>query len=94
MPIYLLNVVVIGFIWGLMRQRSGSIVVTAVAHSVWNTLTYVFIGVGTTVGALGIQNSAVFGPELGVVGLALNVAFATVLYLRFSRSRVTAPAAA
>ena len=86
-PIYLLNVVVIGFTWGLIRQRSGSIVVSAVSHSVWNTLVYVFIGVGTTVGALGIQNSAVFGPELGVLGLALNVAFAAVLWLGFSRGR-------
>lgn len=86
-PIYLLNAGVIGLNWGLMRQRSGSIVVTAVSHSVWNTLVYVFIGVGTTVGALGIQNSVVFGPEVGLVGLALNVAFAAVVWLGFSRGR-------
>jgi membrane protease YdiL (CAAX protease family) len=86
-PIYLLNAAVIGFNWALMRQRSGSIVVTAVSHSVWNTLVYVFIGVGTTVAALGIQNSAVFGPELGLVGLALNVTFAAVVWLGFSRGR-------
>ncbi|HEV2458931.1 MAG TPA: CPBP family intramembrane glutamic endopeptidase, partial [Ktedonobacterales bacterium] len=31
-PIYILNAGVIGFIWALMRQRSGSIVVTSVSH--------------------------------------------------------------
>jgi membrane protease YdiL (CAAX protease family) len=37
-PIYILNAAVIGFIWALMRQRSGSIVVTSVSHGVWNGL--------------------------------------------------------
>jgi len=92
-PVYLANVVVIGFTWGLIRQRSGSIVVAAVAHSVYNTLDYTFIGVGTTAGALGIQNGGVFGPE-GLVGLGLNLAFAAVLYLGFGRTRATAPAPA
>lgn len=86
-PIYILNAAVIGLIWALMRLRSGSIVVTSVSHGVWNGLAYVLFGMGTTLGALDIHNTGVFGPEVGLVGLALNVAFAAVLWLGFSRGR-------
>jgi hypothetical protein len=86
-PIYIANATVIGFIWALMRQRSGSIVVTSVSHGVWNGLVYTLFGVGPTLGALGIHNTGVFGPEAGLVGLALNLAFAAVLWLGFDRGR-------
>jgi membrane protease YdiL (CAAX protease family) len=86
-PTYLLNAAVIGLIWGLMRQRSGSIMVTAVSHGVWNGLAYAFFGFGTTLGALGIRNTGVFGPEVGLVGLALNLAFAAVLWPWYTRGR-------
>ena len=91
-PIYIANAAVISFIWALMRQRSGSIVVTAVSHGVWNGLVYVLFGLGTTLGALGIHNTRVFGPEVGLVGLALNLAFAAVLWLglRFNLGRANA----
>ena len=88
-PIYILNAAVIGFIWGLMRQRSGSIVVTSVSHGVWNGLVYTLFGVGPTLGALGIHNIGVFGPEVGLVGLALNLVFAAVLWLAYSRSHAS-----
>jgi membrane protease YdiL (CAAX protease family) len=86
-PVYIANACVIGFIWALMRQRSGSIVVTSVSHGFWNGLVYVLFGYGTTLGVLGIRNTAVFGPEIGLVGLALNVAYAAVLWLTLSRGR-------
>lgn len=85
-PIYILNAGVIGFVWAQMRQRSGSIVVTSVSHGFWNGLVYALFGYGTTLGALGIHNTALFGPEIGFVGLGLNVAFAAVLWL--GRGRV------
>jgi hypothetical protein len=90
-PIYILNAGVIGLIWGLMRLRSGSIVVTSVSHGIWNGLVYVLFGFGTTFGALGIHNTGMFGPEVGLVGLALNVAFAAVLWRGFSRDRAATP---
>ena len=92
-PLYIANAAVIGFIWALMRQRSGSIVVTSVSHGVWNGLVYGLFNTGTTLGALGIHNTGVFGPEVGLVGLALNLAFAAVLWLGFSRGRATKAAA-
>ena len=86
-PIYILNVVAIGIIWGLMRKWSGSILVTSVSHGVWNAFTYVLFGVGSAAGVLGIHNTAVFGPEVGLVGLGVNLAFAAVLWFGFGRSR-------
>jgi hypothetical protein len=72
-----------------MRQRSGSIVVTSVSHGVWNGLVYVLFGEGTTLGVLGIHNTAVFGPEVGLLGLGLNLVFAAVLWLSFNRGRAS-----
>lgn len=93
-PVYILNAGVIGFVWALMRRRSGSIVVTSISHGVWNSLTYVLFGYGTALGVLGIHNTIVFGPEVGVFGLALNLAFAAVLWVGYSRARAAVPAAA
>jgi hypothetical protein len=70
-----------------MRQRSGSIVVTSVSHAVWNELVYVLFGVGPTLGLFGIHNTVVFGPEVGLIGLALNLVFAVVLWVGHSRGR-------
>ena len=91
-PIYILNAAVIGFSWALMRRWSGSIVVTSVSHGVWNSLGYALFGEGTTAGALGIHNSAVFGPEIGLLGLGLNLAFAVVLWLGHGRGEAIRPA--
>jgi membrane protease YdiL (CAAX protease family) len=80
-PIYILNAGVIGLNWALLRARSGSIVVTSVSHALWNGLVYTLFGYGTTLGALGIHNTAMFGPEIGFVGLALNMVAAGALWL-------------
>ena len=47
-----------------------TIVVSSVSHGVWNGLAYVLFGFGSNVGALGIANTALYGPEVGVAGLA------------------------
>lgn len=84
-PVYILNAGVVGFVWALMRRRSGSIVVTSVSHGVWNSLAYVLFGEGTAIGVLGIHNTVVFGPEVGVFGLALNLGLAAVLSVTYGR---------
>lgn len=84
-PVFMVNAAVIGAIWGLMRQISGSVIVSSLSHGVWNGITYVFFGFGTKVGALGIANIALFGPEVGVLGLALNFAFGAVLWRWWTR---------
>lgn len=79
-PVFLLNAAVIGAIWGMLRLLSGSLVVTSVSHGVWNGLAYVLFGFGTHVGALGISNTALYGPEIGVLGVLLNLSFAAALW--------------
>jgi len=79
-PVFLVNAAFMGAVWGLLRAISGSVIVASLSHGVWNGIAYVFFGVGTKAGALGIANTAIFGPEVGIVGLALNAAFAVALW--------------
>ena len=80
-PIFMLNAAVIGAVWGLLRRQSGSVIVSSVSHGVWNGMAYVLFGFGKKVGALGIKNMGLFGPEIGVLGLALNVVFVATLWV-------------
>ena len=78
-PIFMVNAAVIGAIWGVMRWRSGSVIVSSVSHGVWNGMAYVLFGFGTKTGALGIKQTWLLGPEVGIVGLLLNGLFLFVL---------------
>lgn len=78
-PIFMLNATLLGAVWGALRMLSGSVVVASVSHGVWNGIVYVFFGASSTPGVLGIPEGALFGPETGIVGIALNTAF--LLYL-------------
>jgi len=80
--IYLPNAFLLGLIWGMLRLISGSAVVAAVSHAVWNGLAYGLFAYGEKVGALGVTETAVYGPEVGYVGLVLNAAFAAWLWSR------------
>ena len=66
----------IGLNFGLLRLVSGSIIVASVCHGVWNGLAYTLFGFGEKVGALGIQDSWLFGPEVGLFGIVINLVFA------------------
>lgn len=87
-PVYLVNATLLGLIWGLMRLLSGSVLVASVSHAVWNACAYGLFGFGTKTGELGIANTALFGPEVGYLGLLLNGAFFAWLYRRARRKAV------
>jgi len=72
-PVFLANAALLGASWGLLRLLSGSVLVTSVCHGLWNGLAYVLFGFGSHAGALGISNGALYGPEGGLLGLALNL---------------------
>jgi hypothetical protein len=76
----MINAAVMGAIWGMLRLISGSIIVASVSHGVWNGGAYVLFGFGSKVGALGIKETALYGPEAGVLGLILNLVFAAALW--------------
>jgi len=78
--IFLINAAVIGIVWGMLRWISGSIIVASCSHGLWNGIAYVFFGFGTKTGALGVRNTSIFGPEIGILGLIGNAGFALVLW--------------
>lgn len=86
-PIYLLNATLIGAVFGMLRMASGSIVVPSVCHAVWNGLDYPLYGFGEKVGALGIEATHIYGPEVGVLGVALNLIFAGGLWWWLGKRR-------
>jgi membrane protease YdiL (CAAX protease family) len=79
-PIYLLNVLLLGLNWGLMRLASGSVIVPALSHAVWNAIAYKFFGFGVEYGELARSSFTVLDPERGVMGIALNAVFAMILW--------------
>jgi membrane protease YdiL (CAAX protease family) len=83
-PIYLINGTILGLIWGIMRMVSGSILVPAVSHAVWNGIDYPLFGFGEKVGALGISETELYGPEVGLLGIVLGVSFLTLLWHRYA----------
>ena len=86
-PVYLVNATLLGLIWGMLRLLSGSIVVASVSHALWNGIDYPLFGFGEKAGALGIQQTHIFGPEVGVLGVVLNLLFAAFLYRLVKRGK-------
>ncbi len=85
-PVYLVNAALLGLIWGLMRLISGSVIVAGVSHAVWNAFAYGLFGFGTKVGALGVTNTTLFGPEVGYLGILLNGLFFLWLFAKAKKS--------
>ena len=86
-PLFIVNAAVLGGIWGRMRMTCGSIIASSVAHGVWNGVAYVLFGYGMKSGALGIRNTTLYGPEVGALGLGLNVVLLGGLWLATARHR-------
>ena len=74
-PVYLINASLLGLIWGLLRMMSASVIVAAVSHAIWNTFVYTLFAYGEKTGLLGIENTAIWGPEVGILGIFLNGSF-------------------
>ena len=83
-PVYLVNATIIGGVFGILRMVSGSIVVPSVCHAVWNGLDYPLYGFGERAGALGIEQTHIFGPEVGIVGIGLNLLFIAILWRKYA----------
>jgi membrane protease YdiL (CAAX protease family) len=86
LPLYIINASLIGVAWGLLRLISGSVVVAAVTHGIWNATAYVFFNNGAEIGVFGIQDIATYGPEAGGIGLALNLVYTLGLWVWYRRA--------
>lgn len=62
-------------------MMSGSVVVASVCHAVWNAIDYPLYGFVEKVGALGIENPHILGPEVGIVAIEINSIFSLALWL-------------
>ncbi|MGI9234553.1 MAG: CPBP family intramembrane glutamic endopeptidase [Woeseiaceae bacterium] len=82
-PIYLINATLIGGIFGIFRMISGSAVVPSLCHAVWNGINYPLFGFGEKPGALGIEETHLYGPEVGLLGIGLNLAFFAFLWRKY-----------
>lgn len=85
-PLFITNASIIGIAWGLLRLGSGSIIVPAVTHGVWNSAVYTLFNFGGETGALGIHNVSTFGPEAGWLGLVLNLGYTAGLWSWYRRT--------
>lgn len=93
LPVHVLNVWLLGMSWGVLRLVSGSVLVVALSHGLWNGLAYTLFGFGTGSGALGIATSLQYDPERGWAGVAFNTAAFLFLW-RWWRRRERARLAA
>ena len=82
-PIYLINATLIGGVFGIIRLVSGSVVAASLCHAVWNGIDYPLFGFGEKPGALGIQETQIFGPEVGLLGIGLNLLFFAYLWRKY-----------
>jgi hypothetical protein len=58
---------------------SGSVLVPAVSHAVWNGIDYPLFSFGEKVAALGITESHLYGPEDGLLGIVPGMAFLVLI---------------
>ena len=74
--------------WFAATNGAGSVIVPTVCHAVWNGIDYPLYGFGEKIGALGIEQTHIYGPEVGVLGLGLNLIFAAALWFWVTNRRV------
>ena len=79
-PQYVIGSTVFGIAMGLLRLRSGSIIVPSLCHALWNGSVYTFFGAGEKMGQLGIADPSIWDPERGYAGLILAVLAAGLLW--------------
>ena len=85
-PIFLINATLLGGVFGLLRMYSGSVIVPAVCHAVWNGIDYPLYGFGENIGALGIDQTHIYGPEVGILGIGFNLVFVASLWFWMTKS--------
>lgn len=69
-----------GLAWGTATDLWPGPGLPSVCHAVWNGIDYPLYGFGEKIGALGIEETHIYGPEVGMLGIGLNFLFATVLW--------------
>lgn len=74
----------LGGVFGLIRLFSGSVLAASLCHAVWNGINYPLFGFGGELGVLGIQQTRIFGPGIGMPEIGPNLAFLTWLWRKYT----------
>jgi len=88
-PQYVIGSTVFGVAMGVLRLRSGSIIVPSFCHALWNASAYTFFGTGEKIGQLGISDSSIWDPERGYAGLVLAILAALFLWWWVKPARIS-----
>jgi len=88
-PQYVLGSTAFAVAMGLLRLRSGSVIVPSFCHALWNATVYTLFGAGAKVGQLGIVDHGIWDPERGYAGLSLALAAALFLWIWIKPARST-----
>lgn len=89
-PQYVIGSTAFGFAMGALRLKTGSIIVPAACHGLWNATVYTFFGYGEKTGLLGVADTNIWDPERGYSGLILTIIAAALLWV-WAKPRPTAP---
>lgn len=90
LAVHALNLWLLALAWGVLRLVSGSVLVAAWAHGLWNGLAYTLFGFGAAAGALGVTDPVRFDPERGWAGVAANAAALLLLRRWWRRHELVA----
>jgi len=78
--VHVVNIWLLSLSWGVLRLVSGSVLVSAWSHGLWNGLAYTLFGFGAARGAMGVVDPLRFDPERGWAGIAVNATAVVVLW--------------
>jgi membrane protease YdiL (CAAX protease family) len=87
LPVYVANMFFVGLVLGLLRHTSGSILVPSVCHALWNAISYTLFGIGERPGALQLASRPLLDPEIGALGLVLNLGAVLLLWRALAPGR-------
>ncbi|MBI1933005.1 MAG: CPBP family intramembrane metalloprotease [Ignavibacteriales bacterium] len=78
--IYILNMFLLGSVFSSLFLESRSLIPVAIFHALWNTLEYNLYGFANQTGLLTGTNRILFDPEEGIIGTAVLLIWAVVLF--------------
>jgi hypothetical protein len=85
--VHIINLWLLALCWGVLRLVSGSVLVAAWAHGLWNGLAYTLFGFGAARGAMGVVDPLRFDPERGWAGIAANATALLIMWRWWRRNQ-------
>ncbi|HDQ00453.1 MAG TPA: CPBP family intramembrane metalloprotease [bacterium] len=84
--IYIVNISLLGIVFGWLFIRSKSLIPPSIAHGLWNALEYTFWGMGNEQGLLLGSHRVLFDPEEGVAGTLILLVMGARLLIQLKKT--------